>query len=275
MAVGHYENFPVASVLLPPQVRPAVATIYAFARTADDFADEGDLVPAERLAKLDHYRDELRRIAEQRSSESPLFQSLAAVIRDHALPIQPFHDLLDAFTQDVMKGRYADFNEVLDYCRRSANPIGALLLRLFGATNPQHLRWSDAICTALQLVNFWQDIALDFKKGRIYVPQNEMVRFGVTEAQIADGRTDDAWQALMSFQVARARAMLESGVPLAHALRGRIGWELRMVVQGGLRILERIESVKGDVFRRRPLLRAPDWVLMLWRAAVAPAFRSR
>lgn len=267
MTVGHYENFPVASMLLPARLRPAVATIYWFARTADDFADEGDLAPAERLSRLDAYRDALRAIAEGRRSEAPLFASLAEVIHAHRLPIHPFHDLLDAFSQDVVQERYAHFGAVLDYCRRSANPVGLLLLHLFGAATRGNVQSSDAICTALQLVNFWQDIALDFRKGRVYLPQDEMARFGVTESHIADGRADDAWRALMSFQGSRARTLLESGAPLAGALGGRIGWEVRMIVQGGLRILERIEQVGGDVFRRRPVLRTPDWLIMFWRCA--------
>jgi phytoene synthase len=267
MSVGHYENFPVASLLLPRRLRPAVAAIYWFARTADDFADEGERLPAERLAQLDAYRTELARIAAGGVPQSPRFVELAAVIRRYGLPVQPFGDLLDAFSQDVLKQRYRTFDEVLDYCRRSANPVGRLMLRLYGAAAPGDVARSDAICTALQLVNFWQDVALDWRKGRIYLPQDEMARFGVSETHLAEARADDAWQRLMAFQTARARALLESGAPLARALPGRIGWELRMVVQGGLRILERIDRVRGDVFRRRPVLRAPDWPLMLWRAA--------
>jgi len=267
MSVGHYENFPVASMLLPKRLRPAVATIYWFARTADDFADEGDDPPAERLARLDDYRTELARIDEGLAPQSPRFVELAAVIRHHALPLAPFRDLLDAFSQDVLKRRYGTFDEVLDYCRRSANPVGRLMLRLFGTADPADVARSDAICTALQLVNFWQDVALDWRKGRIYLPQDEMARFGVSERHLAEARTDQAWQGLMSFQTSRARALLESGAPLARTLPGRIGWELRLVVQGGLRILERIDRAHGDVFRHRPALRAPDWPLMLWRAA--------
>ncbi len=267
MSVGHYENFPVASLLLPRRLRPAVAAIYRFARTADDFADEGDHPPAERLARLEAYRAELARIDAGHAPEGPLFVELAAVVRRHRLPIQPFRDLLDAFSQDVTKGRYGTFTEVLDYCRRSANPVGRLMLHLFGAADPPNAARSDAICTALQLVNFWQDVALDWRKGRIYLPQDEMARFGVFEEHVARARADAAWQRLMAFQTARARALLESGAPLARTLPGRIGWELRLVVQGGLRILERIDRARGDVFRRRPALRGPDWPLMFWRAA--------
>jgi len=267
MSVGHYENFPVASVLLPRRLRPAVQTIYRFARTADDFADEGNLPRAERLARLDAYRTELDRIACGQRSELPLFTELAEAIGRHRLPVQPFRDLLDAFSQDVVKTRYATFDEVLDYCRRSANPVGLLMLHLFGEASPRHVRQSDAVCTALQLVNFWQDVAIDWRKGRVYLPQDEMARFGVTDDDVGGARADERWQRLMAFQTSRTRALLESGAPLARALPGRIGWELRLVAQGGLRILERIERARGDVFRHRPLLRAPDWLLMAWRAA--------
>jgi squalene synthase HpnC len=268
MSVGHYENFPVASWLLPRALRPAVAAIYWFARTADDFADEGDVPSDERLARLAAYRADLGRIAAGHEPESSLLIRLAAAVRMHALPLEPFHDLLDAFSQDVVKTRYASFGEVLDYCRRSANPVGLLMLHLFGAADAENVRRSDAICTGLQLANFWQDIAVDWAKGRVYLPQDDLVRFGATDAQIAAARVDEAWRGLMTFQVARTRSMLESGAPLARALPGRIGWELRLVVQGGLRILERIDRAGGDVFRRRPVLRAPDWPVMCWRAAV-------
>ena len=271
MSVGHYENFPVASLLLPRPLRRPVAVIYRFARNADDFADEGDFPAAERLDRLESYRDELRRIAAGRAPGEPLFEELREVIAAHHLPIEPFHDLLDAFAQDVIKKRYASFAEVVDYCRRSADPIGRLMLRLYGQTcdadyGEQHVLWSDSICSALQLVNFWQDVELDWATGRVYLPQDEMARFGVGERQIAARDAGGSWAALMQFQVERARAMLERGAPLALALPGRIGLEIRTVVQGGLRILQKIERVGGDVFRHRPVLRAWDWPLMLSRA---------
>jgi len=267
MSVDHYENFPVASLLLPARLRRPVGVIYAFARSADDFADEGDAPPGERLAALDRYRAELDRIEHGRPPQTALFHALAAVIREHRLPLQPFRDLLDAFSQDVVKSRYADFAEVMDYCRRSANPVGLLMLHLYGAATPGNIACSDSICSGLQLVNFWQDVEIDWRKDRVYLPADERERFGVTERQIAAGATDDGWRALMSFQVDRARAMLDSGAPLVHALPGRIGWELRMIVQGGLRILEKIDQVRGDVFRRRPVLGRLDWPRMLLRAA--------
>ena len=269
--VGHYENFPVASLLLPARLRRPVAAIYRFARTADDFADEGDLPPAQRLALLDGYREELHRLQTGEPTQNPLFTELGEVMLAWELPIAPFFDLLDAFSQDVTQSRYASFADVLDYSRRSADPVGRLMLQLYGALEDerraQRLAWSDAICSALQLINFWQDVAIDFRKDRIYLPQDEMARFGVDEAQIGRGDTGGGWRALMTFQVSRARQMLLSGAPLATQLGGRIGLELRMIVQGGARILDKIDAVQGDVFRHRPVLGGADWPLMLWRAA--------
>ncbi len=273
MSVGHYENFPVASVLLPPHLRQPVAVIYRYARTADDFADEGDLPAPERLALLDGYRQELRRLEAGITPKTPLFDDLGEVIRIRKLPFQPFYDLLDAFSQDVVKARYADFDQVLDYCRRSADPVGRLMLHLYeavpGPDASTYLAWSDSICSALQLINFWQDVEIDFAKDRIYLPQDEMARHGVTEAQLNARDSGGGFKPLMRFQIDRARAMLLSGAPLARRLPGRIGLELRMIVQGGLRILEKLEHVDGDVFRHRPTLKPLDWPLMLLRAVRA------
>ena len=221
---------------------------------------------AERLRQLEAYRTELGLLRQNRPPETPLFQALAGVVQTHGLPWPPFFDLLDAFSQDVIKSRYANFAEVMDYCRRSADPIGRLMLHLFRAASDENLSQSDAICSALQLINFWQDVGADFRKDRIYLPQDEMARFGVTEHQIAARDAGGRWAALMLFQTGRARAMLESGAPLALRLRGRVGLELRMIVQGGLRVLEKLDAIGGDVFRSRPMLRALDWPLMMIRA---------
>jgi squalene synthase HpnC len=261
MAVGHYENFPVASLLLPAALREPVEVIYRFARSADDFADEGDDAPEVRLQKLNDYRRQLAAPA------SPLFRDVAKIIREHELPVQLFADLLDAFSQDVTKKRYASFAEVLDYCRRSANPVGRLLLHLFKRTNELNLRHSDAICSALQLINHWQDVDIDYTRdNRVYLPQDEMARFGVSERHLQQKLVDESWKQLMAFQVSRARQLMLSGQGLGKALPGRIGLEIRATVQGGLRILEKIERVGYDVFRHRPVLRPFDWPLLLLKA---------
>ena len=263
MSVGHYENFPVASWLMPARLRPAVRAIYHFARTADDIADEGDALPSERLSALDGLRTQLRAIERGSPSE---WTDLADAVHAHQLQLPLLHDLLSAFSQDVVTVRYDSFERLTDYCRRSANPIGRLLLQLFRRTESQMLQQSDEICTGLQLANFLQDVAPDWQKGRVYLPQQDLIRFGVTEVQIARGTVDERWQRLMAFEVQRTRELLQRGAPLARALGGRIGLELRLVVQGGLRILERIDAVNGDVFSRRPELSARDWTLMGWRA---------
>ncbi|MFJ3054731.1 squalene synthase HpnC [Herbaspirillum sp. NPDC087042] len=265
MAVDHYENFPVASLLLPAHLRPAVGAIYAFARSADDIADEGDAQPAERLAALQAYEAQLDLIEAGQPSTHPLFQRLRPYISAHALPLQAFRDLLSAFRQDVVTTRYPRYDALLDYCRRSANPVGTLMLHLYKETSEENLRDSDAICSALQLINFWQDVAIDWQKARIYLPLEDLQAHGLDEQDIEDACRDQRWQQLMRFEVARARALMLSGAPLARRLPGRIGWELRLVVQGGLRILERIEQVEGDVFRRRPTLGKRDWLVVAWR----------
>ena len=266
-SVDHYENFPVASILMPKRLRKPVAAIYHFARTADDIADEGDLPDAQRLQQLDEFRAELARIERDETPATALFQNLAAAIHQHTLPMQPLYDLLDAFSQDVVKKRYENFDELLDYCRRSANPVGNLLLHLYGEATPVNLAYSDAICTSLQLINFWQDVAKDYAIGRIYLPLDEMAHYGVSEVQIAQGNADEAWRALMKFQIDRARALMLSGKPLGTILTGRIGLEMRMIIAGGLRILSKLESAQYDMFRQRPVLKPFDWVIMLAKSA--------
>jgi len=267
LPVEHYENFPVASLLLPAALRAPIEVIYRFARSADDFADEGDDPPAVRLEKLDAYRTELARVERGEAPRTALFRDVARISVEHNLPLQLFRDLLDAFSQDVVKARYADFAEVRDYCRRSANPVGRLLLHLFRRASERNLQWSDSICTALQLVNFWQDAEIDFAKNRVYLPQDEMARFDVTERHLAERRCDDAWRALIGFQAARARAMLLEGWPLGRELPGRMGLEIRTTVCGGLRILDKLQAAGCDMFRHRPVLRWFDWPLILAKAA--------
>ncbi len=266
MSVGHYENFPVASLLLPRELREPVAVIYRFARTADDFADEGDDAPETRLGKLQAFRLELEGISTGGAPRDPIFADLGRVVRAHGLPLQLFHDLLDAFSQDVVKHRYADFAEVLDYSRRSANPVGRLLLALFRKDTPRNLRHSDCICSALQIINFWQDVEVDLRKDRVYLPQDEMRRFGVSEAQLREWRCDAPFRDLMRFQVERARAMMLEGKSLLEDLEGRFRLEIAVTVQGGLRILEKLEGAGYDMFRHRPVHRWFDWPILLFKA---------
>ncbi|MGV2894915.1 squalene synthase HpnC [Achromobacter sp. AGC78] len=274
MSIDHYENFPVASLLLPRRRRGAVTDIYRFARAADDIADEGSATDEERLAQLAAYRTELHRIGAEPGNTPPpglppladIFTPLARTIARHQLPITPFYDLLSAFEQDITVKRYEDYATLADYCTRSANPVGRLMLHLFDAASPQDVAESDAICTGLQLVNFWQDVRVDWHKQRVYLPQEDLRRHGVTEDDLAACRLTPQWRELMAFQVERTRALLHFGAPLARRLPGRIGLELRLVVQGGLRVLERIEASSYDVFMNRPELGAKDWAIMLWRS---------
>ena len=278
MPVDHYENFPVASRLLPARLRPPIEAIYAFARGADDIADEGDLSDAARLRGLERYVRALDAIeAGETPSEAP-FARIAWAIREYALPVPLLRDLIDAFSQDVVKKRYATYAELLDYSRRSANPVGRLVLHVFarikGSDSFIRKRMkesdpfirSDAICSALQFINFWQDVAVDWRKGRIYIPQEDLERFGVSERDIAQSRVGESWKRLMAFECERSRALLRAGAPLGHALRGRLGLEIRATVQGGTTILDKIDAVSGDVFRNRPVLGAWDWVKILARA---------
>ena len=269
MAENHYENFPVASVLLPAPLRRPVELIYAFAREADDFADEGDWPASVRLANLAGFVQQLDLIESGATPSLPLFVELADIIQEFHLPIDLFRALLSAFSQDVVKTRYADFGEVMDYCRRSANPVGRLMLHLYRATEPRSLAWSDHICSSLQLINFWQDVEIDYRKNRIYLPADEMAEYTVTESQIANRNAGSNWRDLMLFQIDRTRRILLAGAPLGRTLPGRIGLELRMIVMGGNRILEKLQASGGDVFRDRPVLSSFDWVLMLYRSLLA------
>ncbi len=279
MPVSHYENFPVASWLVPAPLRPGIEAIYAFARAADDVADEGDLGDSERLAGLDGFLRQLDAIEAGRRPDQPPFARLADAVRRYHLPVALLRDLIDAFRQDVVKKRYATYAELLDYSRRSANPIGRLVLHVFetgdsplfppgGKRGLSPVEESDRICSALQFINFWQDVAVDWRKGRVYVPQEDLERFGVAEEQIASQRVDERWTALMRFECERSRALLRSGAPLAHRLPGRLGLEIRATVQGGAAILDKIDAVSGDVFRKRPVLGALDWVRILARSLV-------
>lgn len=271
----HYENFPVASLLCPPHLRQPIAAIYAFARTADDIADEGNATPAARLADLAAYLADLHAIA-QGQAPSPrwadVFLPLQGVLRSHQLPVPLLEDLLSAFAQDVEKTRdaegYADRAELLDYCRRSANPVGRLLLHLYGVGDAQALQQSDAICTALQLINFWQDLSVDIPRHRHYLPRADCAEHGACQAELLALQSTRENARLIADCADWARTTMDSGAPLVHRLPGRAGWELRLVVQGGLRILDKVEALKGGSLHTRPRLHAWDWVVMLGRALV-------
>jgi squalene synthase HpnC len=269
VSVEHYENFPVASWLCPPAVRPAVVAIYHFARTADDIADEGVAPPSQRLADLREYRADLDAVYAGRAPSARwklVFERLAAARRTHALPLAPLSDLLDAFMQDTANPVYADRVQLLDYCRRSANPIGRLLLHLYGVSDHDSLQRSDAVCSALQLINFWQDCSVDLPRGRVYLPQTDAARHGVDLARPADLDDCSATQALLSELCAWACQLMQNGAPLALRIPGRAGWELRLVVQGGLRVLEKIERIGYSTIRHRPVLGATDIAPIAWRA---------
>lgn len=283
MAVNHYENFPVASILLPARLRPAVRDLYAFARGADDLADEGTSDARTRLATLEAWRSAIQDLGSQRRIRAPLspqdqalFDRLGQTISRYQLPIQPFLDLLSAFIQDLSVTYYEDETALLDYCRRSANPVGRLMLHLFGATSAADLQQSDAICTGLQRVNFCQDVALDQSKGRCYVPLDCLARHEVTLQGLQDlcsappRQVPAAWQAVLKEQAQLARRSLVAGSPLAWRLPGRIGLELRLVVLGGLRILEKLAAGGYNPYADRPILTRRDSFLLCWRAFRRP-----
>jgi len=296
IACQHYENFPVASRLLPAPMRPHIAAIYAFARAADDFADEGDLAPAERLALLDDWGNRLKAsagagsesrlappkpnrgsdvrqtIAIRGASEGgnpqadAIFLALGETLRAHALPLSLFEDLLHAFRQDVTTTRYETWADVMAYCRNSANPVGRLVLRVAGRVDPRLDRASDAVCTALQLTNFWQDVERDWQKGRLYVPREACDRFGAREADLNARVLTPAWRNVLSDMVARTRALFDEGRSVCDSVEGRLRYELRFTWLGGRRILDRLEQAGFDVFTSRPVLTAADVPGLLWDA---------
>jgi hydroxysqualene synthase len=273
---GHYENFPVGSVFLPRRMRRHVAALYAFARTADDFADEGVVAADERLRLLGGWQ---RRLSQAAGSEHPgdppatgepadtveIFLALGASIRECGLPVGLFEDLLSAFRQDVTMTRYASWAHVLDYCRRSANPVGRLVLRIAGHDDPRLDEWSDHICTALQLANFWQDLKVDFDRGRIYLPSEEQRTHGAREDDLRSGQVPLAWQQALAAAAARTRRLFEAGRPLCDAVRGRLRYELRATWLGGARILEHLEAGRFDVVRYRPAIGPLDAPWFAWR----------
>ncbi len=281
LARRHYENFPVASWLLPRAMRPHVAAIYAFARIADDFADEGTAAPAERLRRLDAWGRCLARAAGGGGAGSAgpeplpapltavdqraLFLALAHTIDVCRLPVTLFEDLLSAFRQDVRTHRYRDWDQLLDYCRRSANPVGRLVLRVAGYHDPRLDRAADGLCTALQLTNFWQDLGRDYAAGRIYVPAEDRTACGALETDLAARRLSPAWRAVLGRAAARTRGLFETGRAVCDGVAGRLGIELRLTWLGGRRILDRLERNRFDVFTARPTLGPRDGPLLLWK----------
>jgi squalene synthase HpnC len=271
IASQHYENFPVASRLLPKPMRPYIAAVYAFARIADDFADEGQRTADSRIALLDDWEARLQRAIRgahevDDSDASAVFVALGDTIQKHALEPQLFSDLLSAFRQDVVVTRYATWEMLLDYCRRSANPVGRLVLRIAGHRTVLHDTASDAVCTALQLTNFWQDLERDWQKGRVYVPQSVQTTHGAAEETLNDRRLTPEWRAAMAECVARTRALFNDGRAIADLVSGRLRWELRATWLGGMRILDRLEAVDYDAFRARPTLGSRDALAIGWQA---------
>jgi phytoene synthase len=296
LAREHPENFPVASWLLPQRVRPHVAAIYAFARTADDFADEPGREAAERLELLDQWGRLLRSSGgfdkrklpplfdardKQRTEELSLglFTALAHTRQQFSLPVELFEDLLSAFRQDVMTTRYETWSDVFDYCRRSANPVGRLVLRLCGYNSRDLDRYSDAVCTALQLTNFWQDFAIDWGRGRLYLPAEEWRAAGASLAELDAGVLPPAWRSALARAATRTRPLFEQGKPIADEVTGRLRYELRATWLGGVRILDRLERDGFDVVGHRPSLGFSDamviaWRVLAWRATRRSTTRS-
>lgn len=276
IARQHYENFPVASRLLPSAARPHIAAIYAFARIADDFADEGSRTPAARYALLDDWERRLTdgppAAAAADSDADAIFLALGDTIRRFSLELSLFTDLLSAFRQDVARKRYDTWDDVLDYCRRSANPVGRLVLRIAGHREPRLDGWSDHVCTALQLTNFWQDLAIDLERGRLYVPMEVVRAAGASLEDLRARRWTPEWRSAMALVAARTRDHFERGRPVVDAVGGRLRWELRATWLGGMRILRRLERQEFDVTERRPKLSARDLIAigggtLAWRRA--------
>jgi hydroxysqualene synthase len=275
LARSHYENFPVGSVLVPKALRKYFYSIYAFARTSDDFADEGygeGYTAQERLELLEEWRGLLRESFAGRARH-PVFVALADTQAKFNLPINLFEDLLSAFAQDVSKHRYATFTELLDYCRRSANPVGRLILLLFGHQEEEKFRQSDALCTALQLANHWQDVAVDLQKDRVYLPLEDFARFGLSVDSLFEKELSPEFQNLLKFETARARELFAKGKPLCASVGGRLGMELRIVWLGGWYILDDLEKNAYDVFTRRPVIGKKDKLVILLKALRKGAFR--
>ncbi len=266
VAQSHYENFPVASWLIPKHLRIHVAAIYTFARQADDIADEGDASSDERVSALQAMGEQLDLATHNKLVETELFLALQYTIRYHSLDPQLFHDLLDAFTQDVSKTRYETFDEVLDYCRRSANPVGRLMLQLFNEASEQNLHDSDLICSALQLINFMQDIQQDLvENDRVYFPLDEMEQAGISIEDLKQQSTEPHVVGFVRSQTIRAQNMMLDGADLGKRLKGRFGFEIRAIVAGGLEICDALLA-QGDDIYSRPRLTPKAKIRMLFKS---------
>jgi phytoene synthase len=281
LARSHYENFPVASLLLPAPMRPHVAAVYAFARVADDIADEGSALPAERREQLRLWQDRIHRAAAEADVDVGHVNDRAASDRDglialalgHSirsldLPLPLFDDLLSAFGQDTMTTRYSSWADVFDYCRRSANPVGRLVLRIGGYRDDALDRSSDALCTALQLTNFWQDFGRDWRAGRLYVPRDEQIACGAVETELESGRISPAWSRVLKRAAAVTRERFDEGRGVCDGVTGRLRLELRLTWLGGARMLERVDRSRDRLLDVRPTLGGGDVPLLLWRAAL-------
>lgn len=258
IAGAHYENFPVASWLVPERMRRHIAAVYAFARTADDYADKPGRSPDERLRLLDSWQAQLHRCLRHETPDDPVFLALGHTIEACGLPLQLFDDLLSAFRQDVAVDRYDTWDDVFDYCRRSAHPVGRIVLRIAGVNQPHADRASDALCAALQLANFWQDFGLDWRNGRLYVPREEYQKAGASEKDLTAGRMTAEWKAALAASVVITRALFEAGRPVAGFVSGRLKYELRATWLGGMRILDKIEHAGYGTLHHRPRLTAVD-----------------
>ena len=264
---NHYENFPVGSVLVPKAKRKHIYSIYAFARTADDFADEGydgQTTKADRLRLLDDWERQFDECLAG-NFQHPIFAALQNTIHELDLPTQLFKDLLSAFRQDVVKARYSDFEEVLDYCRRSANPVGRLILLLFDYRDEKLFQFSDRICTGLQLANFWQDVSIDLEKDRVYLPLDEIEKFNYSEAELFGKICKDRYRELLKFQVNRTQKIFEEGKPLLNLVSGKLRLELKLTWLGGTQILRMIEKNNYDTLSYRPSLSKFDKLKLLGR----------
>ena len=274
-ARAHYENFPVASWLVPPRMRPHIAAVYAFARTADDIADEGGRPDAERLKLLDDWQSRLHACVSESAPDDQVFLALGATIRACHLPLSLFDDLLSAFRQDITTHRYDTWTSLLDYCRRSANPVGRLVLRIAGHGDGRLDSASDALCTALQLTNFWQDLDLDWQKGRLYVPLEDVEAEHARMQDLDHRQITPPWQRVMTRVTARTRRSFDAGRVVCDGVHGRLRYELRFTWLGGTRILDRLEQVDFDVFRRRPTLQSTDVPPLMLRALLWNIRRER